>query len=80
MKAIEVTEDEIEGEVSRALRTAARPGRLDKVFEHHESHISSILHKKVALDRRSARMSRLADRLQSLRRKARSLSANTIKT
>ena len=29
--AIEVTEGEIDDEVSRAVRSSARPGRLDKV-------------------------------------------------
>ena len=31
VKAIEVTEEEIDDEVSRAVRSSARPGRLDKV-------------------------------------------------
>ena len=33
VKAIEVTEEEIDHEVSRAVRSAGRPGRLDKVGE-----------------------------------------------
>lgn len=31
VKAIEVTEEEIDDEVSGAVRSASRPGRLDKV-------------------------------------------------
>ena len=31
VKAIEVTEEEIDDEVSRAVRSSARPGRVDKV-------------------------------------------------
>ena len=35
VKAIEVTEEEIDGEVSRAVTSAARPGRLGKVSRIH---------------------------------------------
>ena len=36
VKAIEVTEGEIDHEVSRVVRSAARPGRMDKVGEMNE--------------------------------------------
>ena len=39
VKAIEVTEEEIDTEVTRAVRSAGRPGRLDKVGEQSRGNV-----------------------------------------
>ena len=39
VKAIEVTEEEIDTEVTRAVKSAGRPGRLDKVGEQSRGNV-----------------------------------------
>ena len=43
VKAIEVTEEEIDTEVTRAVKSAGRPGRLDKVGEQTRGNVGTLL-------------------------------------
>ena len=60
VEAIEVLEDQIDGEVNKVVRSTSKPGKLDPSV----------------LNRRSARIDRLGQKLYTVKMKARSMSAN----
>ena len=63
VEAIEVLEDQLDGEVNKVVRSTSRPGKLDKRI----------------LNRRSARIDRIGLKLENVKMKARSMSANCLK-
>ena len=60
LKAIEVFENQLDGEVEKVVASTSKPGRLNNE----------------AINRRSAKLNRLGNKVESMKKKARSMSAN----